>query len=1317
MSDDPYSAISLLPPSPDRDRLLGLIQAQNEAVGRGYYYGGGTVPAGATAMVTPMATDEQGKTSVQMPGIAYDLYSRFGRFIPQVLTGLGHFGADPWDEQPAVVPPAPGVEAAEEHVKGAERWSLANVPHPQPQTDQDLAAMGVGLRVGEMVSPIIPGKLLTNLPAAVGGAARWIIPTAKDVPLVAGGGLALMAGAGLTDQAQAASPDVTDQAVSKGQPDQTGITDTIPPPAAQPAAPAVSPPSVQPQDSGVSAGRTALEIAGIGGLLWSTLKFGPRGFDYMSDVLRGVPRDAGDVIRDLDMGAPNMSVAGGTTPNVPLPGGAGGASKQAAAYWYNQSAVRDALEQAIAPSKEIADARIAQSHQINQEGTATTLMEHQFRTGVSNATGNVGPVMVDGKRMIDQMSDGQRQMANQAAWAQNELNNRADPARGGNMITYGGTPLTMTGYDDLALQHFVAQGMADPQIKQWLDWKDTVPAFIRDDALQTQMITQTQYDAAKQLYPNWMPTVDVSGNVYHSWNPRPSDAVGWAEPPIPAWDAMSMYYDKAYRAMAKDADNRDLIYRLSNNPDPNISGIVKKLPGPSDLQQPIEVPTAKGIEYWDVRNRPLKTTMQNNSTQVGQFLSGVNAIRRTFQSGVVGPLSMLGEQLFAVKHALRYAIGGAAQLPTSAYSGYLDRALRQTIGMGMPARWDPTAVPGIMMTGGRDIGAAFAKNIADALSTSSNPMTALYRTLLGQRGVDATRAWLEARYASSNAAARAGAGLQGGGSLGVRDVSPRLYGQAGAYARDPVYNVSPMQSKPGLMANTNVPLGPVGRSIVSSYINLRSLIRDIHGAIIESPNSFFYDINRDNPAYMEHGQTNLTRLAGDMRGILGDPAQHGAGTGARIFGTVPLANIGMQATAAILRRFRDNPIMWTAASLSPLIAASLGSHLSAIVSGKEHQDYLENHISSGQRGSNVYIFHGPGTTPDDHTEISLPQGYRWLYPIVDDLVSSGIGAWRAFDNEDTWQRMVSTISEMFSHHVTTHTMDATKLGAIDASTGFFSDIPPVVSGVIGALGGRDPGKLTTAMGERALEDRPLTTNLLSPPNQDRIPGQEASMVRSDADSLKAFLHSLTGVMGDSLWQIAHNYHIRDQAMPGDGGAWADKGFWQDLKQNVAEQNRWGNVIWGAHMPMTSRGAIDDRVDRAISNIRATANALNDLRLQGLTRNKGVEIPVVGDNPVPADPVMRNMYTNMSRFNQLMNQHFMPGISDIYKQLQVLKESPMMADEKRRIGNELEMQLTTKHQQLWGEIEKLNDALSKQAGGRVDVSKPIDWTKGVEQFHN
>jgi hypothetical protein len=180
-------------------------------------------------------------------------------------------------------------------------------------------------------------------------------------------------------------------------------------------------------------------------------------------------------------------------------------------------------------------------------------------------------------------------------------------------------------------------------------------------------------------------------------------------------------------------------------------------------------------------------------------------------------------------------------------------------------------------------------------------------------------------------------------------------------------------------------------------------------------------------------------------------------------------------------------------------------------------------------------------------------------------------------------------------------------------------------------------------------------------------------------------------------------------------SWARSGVWSDIRQNFAQQNPWGNSIWQAHLPMTSRGAIDDRVDRAVNNIRATANALSDARLQGMTRPHGVEVPVTNNSPVPTDPTMQSMYMMTSRFNQIMNQRFMPQIADIYKQLQVLKDTPMMADEKQRISNELEMKLTTQHQILWQQIQHLNDDLSKIAGGRVDVSKPINWTKGVDQF--
>jgi hypothetical protein len=586
----------------------------------------------------------------------------------------------------------------------------------------------------------------------------------------------------------------------------------------------------------------------------------------------------------------------------------------------------------------------------------------------------------------------------------------------------------------------------------------------------------------------------------------------------------------------------------------------------------------------------------------------------------------------------------------------------------------------------------------------------------GQEGVDAMRDWMYNRYMNSNLAFRRSQGMSGGGSFETRDIRPQLQGVEGAHSLDPLANVAPTVARRSMIA-TAAPIGSVQRGMVTSYINLRSLIRDIHGAILDAPNTHLFDVNRANPALASArtgGKMNYTRLAHAAQSLIGDPATRGGGVWAqKLASSVPFLNIGVQSTAATLRSFRDHPVAWSAAAITPLIGASLAQNLSAIVSGPQHIAHLDQHLSNQQRESNVIMYHGPGTNPDQHTEVSLPQPIRWLWPVVNDLVSSGIAGWRHTNDPDTLSHIAGALSEMFSHHVSTRVAQQVALGASELAPISF---PPGVTAMMGLGGGTDVGRVVPQFVERYQEGRPLfgTSTPGQPP---KIPGQEGGpgeMSRSYSNALTTMIKGITGLVGDTAIKMTQGW--RDRMRETNDVDWAMQGLTSDWKQTAAEQNRWGNSIWSAHLPVSRNGPIDEATSSAIRNIQATAGALQNERNLGLTRAKGLPVLTSGQSPVPPDPQMQPLYFTVSKFAQVMNTKFMPGINDIYKQLEVLKNSPMTADEKTRIANQLDYQLTAKKQVLMGYIEKLNDQLSRMAGGRVDMTKGINWNRGVNQFH-
>jgi hypothetical protein len=1300
----------------------------------------GTVPTGATAMVAPVYKDEQGQNHPTYPGMGLvnDVYARFGRLLPAIGSFIANKVQDPeiiqanpdfykGDNRNLELPPLPGTEAAEKNVQDAERWAQANVPRPTPETPQEEQWASAGQRIGEAIFPIMPMKAVEGL-GAIGDAARFFVPATKDVAPIA----ALTGGAVAVADAAQNAKDKREQA---GQPLPIVPAAASTEPAALPIVPAnqqTTTPAATPatDEGGLPGWEWALGTAGAFATAVFGLRYGGRGISKVADVLEhtrsGIaqtPEATSRIIQDLESGRRvDTSVAGRTTPEVPVPGpidvfgrrNATDLTTRATAAMQNENAVLDQMVRGISASKEDGDAFIARIHQVNQDGTQNIKMEQQMRTGVSPG-GRAGPSPMDNKVMIDQMTPQQRELANQYAYAKSEWDNRVDPGRGGTPMG-GGQPLTLPQFDDNTLRSIIQQGNADPTVKSWFDHTRKMHDFTLDEAALEGLITKEQWRKAKQLYPNWMPTPLENGAIPHSWSPRPVDKyTGWNAAPIPAWDASYMYYDKAFREMQRGALNRDLVLKLHDftRLNPEYRGLVREVWNPSSKS--VTIPTIKGERHFEINNSFLRNSLTRNPTQMSTVLGWLNWGRQIAQSSGVGPIAMAGAKLFSPTHMIRYTVGPVATLPKQAYRGYLDRA----IGTRLPYVPDPSRMVGIPATAAKDIGVAFARALHDALADSSHPGTSAWRAIAGESSVNSTRQWLANRLANTHAAENAAMGLGGSSGYGSRDLRPRLAGVQARYSGDPIGAVAPNVNSPARLQDTS-PLGVVRRGTVSTVINLRNLLHDINGAILDSPNQFFTDINKTNPAYMNAaGKLDKPRLAEQMQSFLGDPATKGGSSVARgAAATGPFYNIALQGTTATVKSMRDHPFIWASSTLGPLIMGALASDISALMSGPQHLDHMQNHLTAQQKVSHITIYKGAGTDPNNHWTIPLPQFMHPIYPIVHELTHALVGGFAAGTDKATYDRLVHGISEMFSHHTSSDLGHQVRTGGVNALA-FPFELAPITSAATSLLTGRQSGSLPGQVVDN-LDQGKSALPLASSSSGPGIPGQEGgpnSWSKSSSDALKGALHAFFGTAADALIKAGHNIGIRWEAT--HDPSWVKRGLASDYSQQFAEQNRWGNLVWNKQLPMTTRGALDERVDKTLSHMKATEHAIDDIQLRGLTRAGGTRIPVVGESPVPdiTDPTMRKMYITVSEQYKGLQQTLLPQISDGYKQLQVLKDTPMMADEKTRISNEIAYKLSVTKQRVWDKIEQMNDALTNMAGGRhVDLSKGIDWGKGVEQFH-
>src|SRR5580765_6067131 len=546
-----YSADPLLnfgPGSADEDELRkALIRRQQYVLGN--------TPAGVIAGVSPVGETEEGKTTYGAPGIGNMVYSGLAG-AARWLTNLGlkagaaeasAYTAPYTGEQvvaPQITPEMTGEKAAEdklqEQLRLGTRLQARVAPPPVPETREDLIDAEVGKQVGLAAIPI-PGVAYTRLPSVVAAPLKFIAPTVKEAPFVG----AAVGGTGYMMDASAAQ-EAEKQRQQEAQKPQSQTSDYTPGVIkidlsggqAQPRQ--EQPTSQQPQQqqpASSESGWTLPEVGLAAGAsmagLWALTKFGGRGLNRAINTIHNIPTDAAAVSRTLDeirAGRGSASVRGGDIPEMPLPGNAGDYTHRWSRDWLNPNAVLNQTARGITGHVDEAESLIGHNNTVNYPAGQARQMESQFRTGIS-PTGRQGPSQYDMKTMVDAMSDGQRQIANDAAWARNELDNRKN--NGGRRVGY-------SALDDLALQQMVHRGENDPLTRAFLTHINATQRFMVDDMMRMGVVSRSEAAHALATNPNFMPTFDVEGNLLHSWTGRNVEAgTGLERPALPAWEAHS----------------------------------------------------------------------------------------------------------------------------------------------------------------------------------------------------------------------------------------------------------------------------------------------------------------------------------------------------------------------------------------------------------------------------------------------------------------------------------------------------------------------------------------------------------------------------------------------------------------------------------------------------------------------------------------------------------------------------------------------------------------------------------------------------------
>jgi hypothetical protein len=678
-----------------------------------------------------------------------------------------------------------------------------------------------------------------------------------------------------------------------------------------------------------------------------------------------------------------------------------------------------------------------------------------------------------------------------------------------------------------------------------------------------------------------------------------------------------------------------------------------------------------------------------------------NAARKLYQNLTTGPMGMVLGHPFNTTIAIKDIPLIAANAPKGMWRGELDRAFNTRL------PFDPTQLIGTGSTMIKDAGTVIARHYADLLGSTSNPMSQNLRALLGDDKMNAFVAWMRHHIEQSNLVTREAAGVGGGGNRSMVDFRSNMPDEAGIF-RDPTAGrVAPTLTQPPIMDKLPMPV----QGNVRAFLNLNSLIKDLFGVVADAPHSYIYDLNRDNAAFTPR------TLASEVQQLTGNPGTMGRGAITQRLGkSVPFYNTSIQGAASVMRAFRDRPLSVGMTAIPVMLTLAAAEHLTALLSGPQHVEDLEQRVSNDTRTRNAVIYHGPGTDVNNKTLIPIINEWQPIYQYISGLFGHGVGTWNALSDQPTFERVVHTLAGMFEQHVEHDVAQRTVEGTVNA--GVFPDVPPLAAATVGAVTGQQVKNIPQQLATNWFNGLPLGSGLTMGGGQDKKgpPGQEGNdslLSRANSGAFNAFTSAL-GAGASAAYDLGSGFTHR-LSMDKDH-EWAWRGLVDDYKQQWKDNTKFMNSVWQNNLAQSSYGQLEERNNRMWRNVSSAAGANADIRGEGFSKqSRGVPLVMTKDTPVPSDPQMRNLYLAMAEGAKAINRDVMPKISEIKTQMDNLRSDAFLPEEKRRIQNKLSEQLYQQNVVLHTRLLDLNARMSTLAGGHVDLGGKINWQGSVSQF--
>ena len=1213
------------------------------------------------------------------------------------------------------------------------------VPHPAPETVADREALqwgenvaGLGLPVTKVLGPV--GRAIES---AAPSLVKGVLPGAfhSAVPVIAGGlggGMEALTDAIREDDPQrpiitppATPPERTDQLAMPGA-SSTGLTTTSPSP------------------------------TGVGGASLNVIDIPPEKFnsgDAPPNFLNlGIGRTTvGDLIKDTGMVL--MLAAGGKVasrlganitktardaryevesqkfndaytrkepgPEAPLPSAGGVIHDKAVdmkTQWLDDNAQAKAYVDAVATAPDVARETKHLIGNVYNDGRYQNRVGEVLRTGVHDRTGITFPSAEQLFTHISQLPDVKRADFDTGSGYADELNNRVllekqmranntvNPALGPEQFYHNFTDKPTN-----VLQAEVARIFSDPELQSLRDRRKQINRGVLDVLEQDGFITPTVKSNLLATRPDYMSTSDENGALLHSFGERALSTGGGSDVRnTPVWELDKQHWSQLLRENELNRARNALVelgldYQARNPRAAKVFTMETNMAGDPVISQEagtIALRRPSGVVGVKVHNPDLKNWMTNSDAQMSAGLMADEYARTLYQKGTTGFWALADGRFYPPTNVIRTAVQMATNRNLPMAGGLNDAGVQRLTGGKFGSTLpDPTTPLGIGYSFGADVTGQLAHGLSYVFDYSAkNPINALVRATIGDNATNALSTYLRQKYIESNLSDRRSLGISGQGGAGSTPIATYQPGTPGrTYGQ--INNMVPRLFR---NAGIDIPLlrtvGINGSWTIPTYIRMTRLATELFTLANDAGLSYMHRLNRNRPGVSRE------MLADEVADISGDPGVKGRGRIAQAMGrSLPYANVSAQGLRRQGEAFINNPVGSIGGVGTHLGLLALGSILSAYVMGPDHIRDLQEDTGLNRRASFPKFY-----TPYGPIEISLDQNLRGPYAIALDIAAALVGAHDAHRGEDAYKYGMGVLGDVFDHHFTTSSLKSAEHGFAQVADPFMQ-VPPWANAASVLLAGKElkPNAYSVAEGgsmSGGVGDQHFPPNYVPDAFLDSNTGKVG--------------RSIVGALGGALTGVIDMLAAGEREARAGGGltntasAIGDS-WWQQAKDN---NPTFSGVFANNIRPLTTMNPINESVAQTLARMKETRGAWSAEKNESTTGRNGGPIAMGESRKVPTDPVMAQIYENVSREDEWINSHYMPAINSIKQQMGIADTKALPESVKRDMHNEYVKQLNEQYQFVYDRITDLNADLSRLTGRHVDVRSRIDWNGSPDQFH-